>query len=112
MLYLETAGFPMTTSGKERRRIDRKEVTGDILWSYVTNPLVPQYDGKLLDVNKFGLGMLSEKPVREASILRIYIKDLWKGAKYATVMWCEEIAPNTYKSGLLFNVPTSLPNSL
>jgi hypothetical protein len=96
---------------KEQRRIDRKEVTGDILWSYATNPLVPQYEGTLVDVNKFGLGMLSQKPVREASILRIYAKDLWKGAKYATVMWCEEIAPNTYKSGLLFNVPTSIFDS-
>ena len=93
---------------KEQRRIDRKQVTIDISWSYATNPLVPQYDGTLVDVNKFGLGMLSQKPVREASILRIYAKDLWKGVKYATVMWCEEVAPNTYKSGLLFNVPTSL----
>jgi len=96
---------------KDRRRIDRKEVPRDILWSYATDPLVPQYEGTLVDVNKFGLGMLSQKPVREASILRIYAKDLWKGTKYATVMRCEKIAPNTYKSGLLFNVPTSIFNS-
>jgi len=89
-----------------------KKASGDILWSYATDPLVPQYEGTLIDLNRFGIGMFSQKPVREASILRIYAKGLWKGVKYATLMWCEEVAPNTYKSGLLFNVPTSLPNSL
>jgi hypothetical protein len=85
------------------RRRDRDQIIGDILWSYATNPPAPQYDGTLIDVSKFGLGMFSEKPVREASILRIYSKGLWTGAKYATVMWCEEVAPNVYRSGLLFN---------
>ncbi len=86
-----------------QRRRDRDRIIGDVLWSYATNPPAPQYDGTLIDVSKFGLGMFSEKPVREASVLRIYSKGLWVGAKYATVMWCEKVAPNVYRSGLLFN---------
>jgi hypothetical protein len=90
---------------QEHRRRGRNQVIGDVLWSYATNPVVPQYEGTLIDVSKFGLGMLTERPVKEASILRIYAKGLWKGAKYATVMWCEEIETSMYRSGLLLNEP-------
>jgi hypothetical protein len=88
---------------QEHRRKGRNQVIGDALWSYATNPIVPQYEGTLIDVSKFGLGMLTERPVKEASILRIYANGLWKGAKYATVMWCEGVETNIYRSGLLFN---------
>jgi hypothetical protein len=88
---------------EEQRRRGRNQVIGDALWSYATNPIVPQYEGTLINVSKFGLGMFTERPVKEASILRIYAKGLWKGTKYATVMWCEEVETNIYRSGLLFN---------
>jgi hypothetical protein len=87
----------------EHRRKGRNQVIGDVLWSYATNPIVPQYEGTLIDLSKFGLGMLTLRPVKDASIIRIYAKGLWKGAKYATVMWCEELETNIYRSGLLFN---------
>lgn len=92
-----------TYNTEGHRRKDRSQVIGDVLWSYATNPVAPQFDGTLIDVSKLGLGMLSEKPVKEASILRIYAKGLWQGPKYATVMWCEKVEPTVYRSGLLFN---------
>jgi hypothetical protein len=88
---------------REHRRKDRGQLIGDVLWSYATNPAMPQFEGTLIDMSKTGLGMFSEKPVKEASILRINAKGLWQGAKYATVMWCEEVEPSLYRSGLLFN---------
>ena len=87
---------------KEQRRKGRNQLIGDILWSYATNPTVPNYEGTLLDVNNGGIGMFSDRPVKEASVLRIYAKGLWEGARYATVMWCEKDSPHTYRSGLLF----------
>jgi len=89
---------------KQRRKV-RSQIIGEVLWSYASNPVTPQFDGTLVDVSKFGLGMLSAKPVKDASILRLFSKGLWKGARYATVMWCEEVEPNVYRSGLLFNNP-------
>jgi hypothetical protein len=88
---------------KENRRRGRNQVIGDVLWSYATNPVFPQNEGTLIDVSKSGMGMITEKPIKDASILRIYAKGLWKGAKYVTVMRCEEVEPNIYRSGLLFN---------
>jgi hypothetical protein len=88
---------------KGQRRKDRGQLLGDVLWSYATNPPMPQFEGTLIDMSKTGLGMFSERPVKEASILRINAKGLWQGAKYATVMWCEEVEPSLYRSGLLFN---------
>lgn len=88
---------------KELRREERKKIVGDILWSYATNPVMPQYEGTLIDLNKLGLGIFTEIAIREASILRIYAKGLWEDERYATVMWCEEIEAGVYKAGLLFN---------
>jgi hypothetical protein len=88
---------------KELRREGRKKIVGDVLWSYATNPVVPQHEGTLADLNKLGLSILTEIAVREASILRLSAKGLWEGERYATVMRCEEIDPGIYKSGLLFN---------
>lgn len=88
---------------KELRREGRKKIVGDILWSYATNPVIPQYEGTLIDLNTLGLSILTEIEVREASILRLYAKGLWEGDIYSTVMWCEEIEPKIYKIGLLFN---------
>ena len=89
---------------KQKRR-DRSQIIGDVLWSYASNPVTPQFDATVVDVSRLGLGMLSSKPVKEASILRLCSKGLWKGARFATVMWCEEVEPNVYRSGLLFNSP-------
>jgi hypothetical protein len=87
---------------QEQRRKDRNQLIGDILWSYATDPPFPQYEGTLIDISKGGIGMLSDRPVREASVVKIYGKKLWQGARYATVMWCEEASPGAYRSGLLF----------
>lgn len=88
---------------EEKRRKDRGQLIGDVLWSYATNPPSPQFEGTLIDMNKSGLGMFSEKPLKEASILRMNAKGLWQGVRYATVMWSEELEPGIYRSGLLFN---------
>ena len=87
---------------KEQRRKGRDQLIGDILWSYATDAPFPQYEGTLMDISKDGIGMLTDRPVREASVVRICGKGLWEGARYATVMRCEEASPGTYRSGLLF----------
>ena len=98
----EKGRSPESGSSKEQRRQERKDLKGEILWSYATNPRAPQYEAILIDDNKLGLGMLSDRPVKESSVIRISAKVLWSGDRYATVMWCEETAPSTYRSGLLF----------
>ncbi len=92
-------------SGDQRREVRRK-IECDILWSYASNPVSPQYEGTLFDINRLGLGIITNMPVKGSKILRIYAKDLWKGPKYATVMWTEETSTGTYRTGLLFTVPS------
>ncbi len=99
-----TGHIELDNDGSHRRK-GRSQIIGDVLWSYASNPVTPQFDGTLVDVSEFGLGMLSSKPVKEACVLRLCSKGLWKGTRYATVMWCEEVEPNIYRSGLLLNKP-------
>lgn len=98
----ETGPFSQAAGGKEQRRRERLELKAEILWSYATNPRVPQYEATLVDDNKLGFGMVSDRPVKEASVIRISAKFLWQGDRYATVMWCEKVASEIYRSGLLF----------
>ena len=93
---------------KERRRKERKKILGDTTWSYATNPAVPHFDGTLFDMSQSGVGMFSEKCLRESSVIRIFAKGLWKGPRYATVMWCEEVGPNLYRAGLQFNPSSTI----
>jgi len=86
----------------QRRREERTPFTCDVLWSYASNPPLPQYEGTLVDISKLGMGMLTQMNVKVARTIRIHARDLWQSPKYAIVMWCEEISPNIFKSGLLF----------
>jgi len=89
----------------ERRRRPRYIVVGDVLWSYATDPAVPQFSGTLLNINELGLCMVSDIPVRESGVLRINAEGLWKVSRFATVMSCNNIGPGLYKAGLVFDYP-------
>ena len=89
-------------TGPQRRREERTPFSCDVLWSYASNPPLPQYEGTLVDVSKMGVGMLTQMNVKAARTIRIYAKDLWQSPRYAIVMWCDKISPNSYRSGLLF----------
>lgn len=98
-----------TGAEQSPRRESRKVLTGDILWSHATNPPFPQFAGNIVDMNKLGIGVVLGMQVRESSVLRVQAKGLWKGYRYLTVMWCSMIAPDTYKAGLIFDRPYSMP---
>lgn len=89
--------------GEDKRREQRKQVIGDVLWSYARNEPVPQFDGTLVDVSKSGLNMITDRIVKEGYILRLVGKGIWPGVRFATVMWCEKISDNVFRSGLLLN---------
>lgn len=100
----EEAKQPVIPAGeKDRRRKPREETAGYILWSYASDPVFPEYEGELLDVNRLGVGFISDKPLREASVLRIRAKGLWQGCRYATVMLCNKVEDNIFRNGVIFN---------
>jgi hypothetical protein len=92
-----------STGSEETRRRPRRKIVEDILWSYATNPPMPQFRGTLLDINGLGLGILVDRPIRESSVLRVYTGRLWKGCRHVTVMHCIGIEQNVYRVGLMFN---------
>lgn len=88
---------------KERRRTSRIETEGCVLWSYASNPIFPENEGELIDINKLGVGFISDKPIKEGSVVRIKAKGLWQGYRYATVMLCNKVDDNIFSNGLIFN---------
>lgn len=88
------------TGQKERRTESREKIIGDVLWSY-SEAGRDVFEGGIIDESKSGLSMFTHKPVREGHVLKIYAKGIWTDERYATVVWCKEVAPDVYRSGLL-----------
>jgi len=54
----------------------------------------------LIEESKSGMSIMTYLPVKVGSILRIECKGSWMVSRYATVQWCQEVAPNNYRCGL------------
>lgn len=88
---------------KDRRRTSRIKTEGHVLWSYASNPIFPENEGELIDINKLGIGFISDKPIKEGSVVRVKAKGLWQGYRYATVMLCNKVDDKTFSNGVIFN---------
>ena len=85
---------------EDRRREIRKQVIGDILWSYVADKEENRFKGAIMDKSHHGLCILTLTPIKVGSVLRIHGKD--RGVAIdATVIWCKKGSADIYKSGLL-----------
>lgn len=89
--------------GKDNRREERKQLIGDILWSYASNAESPQFDGTLIDVSRSGFNMITDRKVKEGYILRLTGKGVWPTMQFATVMWCEQVTDSVFRTGLMLN---------
>lgn len=89
---------------EEQRRVPRVEKEGNILWSYASNPVFPEQEGELIDMNQLGLGFISHMPIREGSVVRVKAKGLWQDYRYATVMRCNKVDDESCVSGIIFNL--------
>lgn len=89
---------------KDKRREVREQLVGDILWSYslATNDNA-FLEGSFVDETKSGMSILTLEPVRKGCLLKLYCKGRWTGARHATVMWCREVEPEVYRSGLMIS---------
>ncbi len=85
----------------ERRTASRDKIIGDILWSYSESGR-DIYEGGIIDESDSGLSMFTHTPIKEGHILKIYARGIWTDERYAKVVWCREVAPNVYRSGLMF----------
>jgi hypothetical protein len=87
-------------TAEDQRREVRKQIIGDILWSYVADKDDNRFKGAIMDKSQSGLCILTLAPIKVGSILRIHGEGL--GAVIdATVIWCEKHLATIYKSGLL-----------
>jgi len=86
---------------KDLRREVRKQLIGDISWSYSgdTNENAV-LEGSFVDETNSGMSILTLEPVRKGCLLELYCKGRWIGARHATVMWCRKVEPEIYRSGL------------
>lgn len=88
------------SAAEDQRREVRKQIIGDILWSYVADKDENRFKGAIMDKSQSGLCILTLAPIKVGSILRIH--DEGRGAVIdATVLWCERGSADIYKSGLL-----------
>ncbi len=83
---------------EERRKESRERVIGDVFWAYASDSR--ENEAVLIEESKSGMSILSNKPVKEGSILRIECKGSWMGTQYVLVKWCEEVASDTFRCGL------------
>ncbi len=87
---------------EDRRRETRKQIIGDILWSYIADKDENRFKGAIMDESRYGLCILTLAPMKVGSVLRIHVK----GAEAlidATVIWCKKGFADIYQSGLSFN---------
>jgi hypothetical protein len=89
-----------SSAAEDRRKEVRERVTGDILWSYVTDNYENRFKGTIIEESESGLCLLTLAPLRVGSMLRIS-GDGRKEARDATVIWCKKGSAAVYKSGLL-----------
>jgi hypothetical protein len=83
---------------KDQRGEIREQIIGDLLWSY--HPSTEKNQGLLIEESRSGMSIMTYTPVKVGSMLRIECKGSWMVARYATVKWCREVAPNNYRCGL------------
>ncbi len=87
---------------EDRRRETRKQITGDILWSYVADKDENRFKASIMDESRYGLCILTLAPMKAGSVLRIHGNG--QGAIiYATVIWCKKGFADIYQSGLSVN---------
>ncbi len=87
---------------EDRRREARKQIIGDIFWSYVADKDENRFKGTIIDESRYGLCILTLAPIKVGSVLRIHVK----GAEAlidATVIWCKKGFADIYQSGLSVN---------
>jgi hypothetical protein len=87
---------------EDRRRETRKQIIGDILWSYIADKDENRFKGAIMDESRYGLCILTLAPMKVGSVLTIHVK----GAEAlidATVIWCKKGFADIYQSGLSFN---------
>jgi hypothetical protein len=85
---------------EDQRREVRKEYLGDTLWSYASAQDKNSFEGAIIDESESGLSILTLQPIKAGSPLRIHCKGR-EDIRYATVIWCREVAADIYQSGLL-----------
>jgi hypothetical protein len=88
-----------SSAADDQRKEVRERVTGDVLWSYVSDN-ENRFKGTMIDESESGLCLLTLAPLRVGSRLRISCAGR-KTARGATVIWCRKGSADIYKSGLL-----------
>ena len=85
---------------EDRRREIRKQVFGDILWSYVADKDENKFKGAIMDESHHGLCILTLSPLKVGSVLRIHVRGRGMITE-ATVIWCKKSLTDIYASGLV-----------
>jgi hypothetical protein len=88
---------------KRQRSETREELLGDVFWSYASDAKEKNCEGVIIDESRSGMSILTHEPVEPGSVLKIFCKGYWKGARYATVKWCRQADAHVYKCGLTVN---------
>lgn len=83
-----------------QRKEARDQILAAVRWSYAFDTSKTDFSGAIRDICNCGLSIFTHKRVMKGRILEIYAKGLWDGPRYATVKWCNEIAPDVYRVGL------------
>ena len=97
-------GHMEAENNKDKRIEAREQLIGDILWSYSPDTNENTFlEGSFVDETKSGMSILTLEPIRKGCLLKLYCKGRWTGARHATVMWCREVEPETYRSGLIIS---------
>ena len=101
MGHAKIGGHMDKVKSKDQRKEAREQLIGDILWSYSPDTNESAFlEGTFVDETKSGMSILTLEPVKKGCLLKLYCKGRWIGARLATVMWCREIEPETYRCGL------------
>ncbi len=93
---LKTLG---NSTAEDGRREPRKQVIGDILWSYVADKDENRFKGAIMDESYDGLCILTHAPIKVGSVLRIHVKGR-QAIIEATVIWCKKDFADIFRSGL------------
>jgi hypothetical protein len=84
----------------DRREEARKEIIGEILWGYASDDNHVVQRGVITDESRSGLSIFTLSRIKAGTILKIYLRRR-EGVRLATAVWCREVLPDIYRSGLL-----------
>jgi hypothetical protein len=97
------------SSGKRQRSETREQILGDVVWSYASVVRGKKLEGVIMDESRSGMSILTHEPVASGSLLEIFCRSHWNGARHVTVKWCRQVDTGVYRCGLTVDADKKEP---